>query len=386
MAKHIILEAYTFTPASRTVVITGKNIRREQLLLITNTTTGTVIYNFSDPDLKATSFTNAVETTFGQETTTVILNYNTTSMSTTDKLAIMTEETYQEMTPAEVMRDPVDKLRTSTPQALIDTDFEYGMQPTKWESVNLLNNRSSAFYDITRPLTISAISVSSKLVTVTGNFAVVTGSISGTTLTVSAVTRGVLYVGQVIGSAIAGGNGVFYGTKITAYGASTSGGVGTYTVSISQTVTSTTINASTSVGTPIFVQGTLDQANADGWWLVESVAQDASTFSYTTTNTPASTLYDSLKTYIFSAAYYTGAVIPTGSNALSNPSGSTTLTVTTSQAHGLRVGDGIYLSNVTSTGSLSATLSQFINLTGTKVATTQAGTFTAVAQKSLHPS
>jgi hypothetical protein len=31
--------------------------------------------------------------------------------------------------------DPVDKLRVSTPQALIDTDFEYGTQPTKWETI-----------------------------------------------------------------------------------------------------------------------------------------------------------------------------------------------------------------------------------------------------------
>jgi hypothetical protein len=42
--------------------------------------------------------------------------------------------------------DPVDKLRTSSPQALIDTDFEYGQQPTKWESIGLSNNRQSLYY------------------------------------------------------------------------------------------------------------------------------------------------------------------------------------------------------------------------------------------------
>ena len=42
--------------------------------------------------------------------------------------------------------DPVDKLRTSNPQALIDTDFEYGQQPTKWESIGLSNNRQSLYY------------------------------------------------------------------------------------------------------------------------------------------------------------------------------------------------------------------------------------------------
>jgi len=41
--------------------------------------------------------------------------------------------------------DPVTKLRVSTPQTLIDTDFEYGLQPTKWETVELINNTPSFF-------------------------------------------------------------------------------------------------------------------------------------------------------------------------------------------------------------------------------------------------
>ena len=67
--------------------------------------------------------------------------------------------------------------------------------------------------------------------------AVVTGSITATTLTVSAVTSGTLYVGQTIS-----GTGVTAGTTITALVSGT-GGTGTYTVSASQTVSSTTITA-----------------------------------------------------------------------------------------------------------------------------------------------
>ena len=63
----------------------------------------------------------------------------------------------------------------------------------------------------------------------------VTGSISTTTLTVTAVASGTLYVGQTIQ-----GTGVTALTVITALGTG-SGGVGTYTVSTSQTVTSTTL-------------------------------------------------------------------------------------------------------------------------------------------------
>lgn len=67
--------------------------------------------------------------------------------------------------------------------------------------------------------------------------AVVTGAISTTTLTVSAVTSGTLAVGQPIT-----GTGVTAGTVITALGTGT-GGTGTYTVSASQTVSSTAITA-----------------------------------------------------------------------------------------------------------------------------------------------
>jgi len=67
--------------------------------------------------------------------------------------------------------------------------------------------------------------------------AIVTGSISGTTLTVSAVTSGTLKIGQTIE-----GSGVTDGTIIKAFGTG-SGGAGTYTVSASQTVSSTTIYA-----------------------------------------------------------------------------------------------------------------------------------------------
>jgi hypothetical protein len=41
--------------------------------------------------------------------------------------------------------DPVTKLRVSNPETLIDTDFEYGLQPTKWETVELINNTPSFF-------------------------------------------------------------------------------------------------------------------------------------------------------------------------------------------------------------------------------------------------
>jgi len=70
--------------------------------------------------------------------------------------------------------------------------------------------------------------------------AIFTGSISSTTLTVTSVLSGTIAVGQAIF-----GNGVGQNTIITALGTG-SGGTGTYTVSKSQTVASTSINAAAS--------------------------------------------------------------------------------------------------------------------------------------------
>jgi hypothetical protein len=292
MAKHVILENYTFTPSTKTIVVNGKNIRREQLLLITNVTAGTVIYNFSDPALQASSFTNSVNSTTGQETTTIIVNYATGSMNASDKLSILVEETYNEIIPAEVMRDPVDKLRVSTPQSLIDTDFEYGLQPTKWEQILLLNGRPSAFYDSTQALSGSAS---------TPNFPSASGSYTISNITAS---------GKTVTVAINNTNGI-------------------------------------TVGLPIFVTGTLDNGNADGWWIVETVSANTN-FTYTTTNTPAAALFDSNKSYLFIGSFYTGAAIPVSASAgAAFTNVSTTVTGTTTNDHGLRPGDAIYVVGTT---------------------------------------
>lgn len=314
MAKHVIIESYTFTPTTNTVVVTGKNIRREQLMLITNVTANVVIYNFSDPSLGFSGYTNTVNSVTGLETTTIVLDYNCGSMSSTDKLSILTEESYQEITPSEILRDPVDKLRVSTPQSLIDTDFEYGIQQTKWESLNLLNNRPSAFYDVTVTLPITAISVATKAVTV------------------SCATP-------------------------------------------------------PAVGTPIFVQGTFDGANADGWWIVDSIVAGTS-FTFSTTTAPAATLYDSNKTYIFAGTFFTGSVIPAGTTALTFSG--TTITVSCTGAHGLRVGDGIYVTGTTATtnppnGSWTVATTPTVQSFTFVANAAPTGTISSVTNGSLYP-
>jgi hypothetical protein len=62
--------------------------------------------------------------------------------------------------------DPVNKLRTSSPQALIDTDFEYGTQVSKWENLALTNNRPFV-YSKSTAISFTGMTISGRTVTVT---------------------------------------------------------------------------------------------------------------------------------------------------------------------------------------------------------------------------
>jgi hypothetical protein len=330
MAKNVIIERYVFTPSTRTVQVIGKNIRREQLLLITNTTTDTVIYNFSDPSLAATSYTNSTDATTALETTTIILAFNTAAMSATDKISIMVEESYYEIKANETYRDPVDKLRVSQPQSLIDTDFEYGVQPSKWESLTNCNNRPSVFIDVNQG--ISNITSAPTFRGASGNYQLTNATASGTTVTLS----------------------------------------------ISNTTGIT-------VGTPIYLQGTLDEPTAGGYWLVESVSVNTN-ITFSTIVAPAATLWDPNKTYLYIGTFFTGAPLFAATNAITV--NGTTATVTTTFAHGLRVGNRIHIVGTTgATGRLNSTWQVATTPTSNTFtfACPATGTITAVLNASIYP-
>ena len=87
MARRMIEKVYyTFNPQTNTVTI-PRIIRQDRLMLITNTTLGTVIYNFADNTLNAASFSITGAST-ANPTTVIVLKYNCGAMSSTDSLAI----------------------------------------------------------------------------------------------------------------------------------------------------------------------------------------------------------------------------------------------------------------------------------------------------------
>lgn len=166
--KSILNNYYIFDPANRVVVIPG-GITREKLVLITNVTRNRVIYNFSDPELTASAYQIATDIR-NVTTTRVTLAYDTTTMASTDKLQIVYDDYEETFQPAETYHDAVNKMRISQPQSQMDTDFEYGTQSTKWESVATINNNPFAYKgDTPYAVTDVQVTTNSKTVTVAVN-------------------------------------------------------------------------------------------------------------------------------------------------------------------------------------------------------------------------
>ena len=307
MARKAILETgYTFTPSTNTIVI-PRAIPRERLILITNVTTNTVIYNFSDPNLKANTYT--VSTTGGVNTTTVVLNYSTSGMSSTDKLQITVDEYDEKFTPSEVYQDPVNKFRTSSPQALIDTDFEYGTQISKWENLVTINNRPFTF-----PSSIGVIGVgtmtlptSSRTVTVAvsgigstsipgigtaitvqdtylnianGNFIVESVGAGNTNFTYTARATNTGTVTQIFDP---NKTGIFSGTV---YSGAAIGGTPLFGWSSGQAIPVTTsVPHGLAIGNEVAIVGS-SQANANGSYVVAGITSSR-TFTYYSNTAPS---------------------------------------------------------------------------------------------------
>ena len=141
MAKKLVYN-YTFTPGAAgagTIVAKG-NWKGRSLQLITNITSGEIIFNFADPALGATTTYDS-----DRRETTITLETNTSAMGASDELQIFVDMEHEEIEVAESLIDPVHKIRVSNPENLIDTDFEYGLQSSKWETIELVNNIPSVY-------------------------------------------------------------------------------------------------------------------------------------------------------------------------------------------------------------------------------------------------
>ena len=212
--------------------------------------------------------------------------------------------------PSPGSQDPVGKMRISSPQALIDTDFEYGTQPTKWESIALQNNRQSVYYITQQPVSgITSIAGDGSTATLTiltnntvnvavGNPIFIQNSNSATAngwWSITAVSTNVSITVQIAaGTNVSATNQfnaaltyVYLGYFYSNCGIQVATGSGAAFTNSTTTVTGTTVNPhGLSAGSFIYVQGTTASSNPpNGAWIVATVPT-ANTFTFTVNTAP----------------------------------------------------------------------------------------------------
>jgi len=133
-----------------TINIGGK-WTRDQLLLITNVTDNIILYNFADPTAGVTLTERAPtdpdeDTEINYGTTRITLSVDTQTMSADDSLQIFVED-FQELRtrPYDFGTDAIERNRMSQAQSMLDADFEYGLQPTKWQALSLARSYPSVY-------------------------------------------------------------------------------------------------------------------------------------------------------------------------------------------------------------------------------------------------
>ena len=210
--------------------------------------------------------------------------------------------------------DPVDKLRVSTPQSLIDTDFEYGQQPSKWEQLALQNNRPSLYYIATAALPVSAIAGNQSnlyqlVITTSSNVTIATGTsifiedtldanANGWAYVVAGVTAGTSFTVQVAQQVTtatcwnATATYVYQGYTYSNSGISLTGTTA-FTFTGAVVTVTTTYPHGLSANSLIFITGTTGPSTAtqvNGSQIVATVPT-ANSFTFTNVNgTPSTTI------------------------------------------------------------------------------------------------
>lgn len=160
----VIQNGMTAMPAKETGVSSIRMIGHydiSDILLITDTKNGSIIYNFADP---ANSLTISLKQ--GRSSgdgnllsdldfprwwqtddaiSEIYLSTDTSTLTTSDKLQIFVEEPYITTRPWDFGTDAIERIRVSNPQAMLDADFEYGLQPTKWQAIGAVRSYPSLY-------------------------------------------------------------------------------------------------------------------------------------------------------------------------------------------------------------------------------------------------
>lgn len=130
----------------------------ENILLITNVTKNEIIFNFADPATGGTvelqrkgeseEFASYLQIT--DAITKISLNFDTSNHTADDELQVFIEFTENGKSvvttrPFDFGTDAIERMRVATPYSMLDADFEYGLQTTKWSAIGTMRGYPSVY-------------------------------------------------------------------------------------------------------------------------------------------------------------------------------------------------------------------------------------------------
>jgi ribosomal 30S subunit maturation factor RimM len=152
MARQQIRD-YEFDASAGTIKVQGR-WSIDELLMVVNAQDNVIIYNFSDPGKKASAaFTSGGNAKWPAPLdggiTTFTLTFDTSAMDDSDPLAVYLEDIGNgvKVRPWDFGTDAIERIRVSNPVSLIDADFEYGLQESKWQDLGQ-NSNIPSFYAV----------------------------------------------------------------------------------------------------------------------------------------------------------------------------------------------------------------------------------------------
>jgi len=300
--------------------------------------------------------------------TTITLQVDTSSHNINDNIQIFVDAPVQLVKVAGAGTDAFERSRVAAPQSMLDADFEYGLQPTKWQVIDMMRGYP-AIYEV--PGTDTAVTsvvtdassgtanAGESLITVTTTSA--HGFTAGNPITVKGLANTV--------SGFARAEGTFLinsvtGTNTFNYYAKAK--VGTSVVTATSTTNSassgsTALTATTATGTITVGMVVSGSANIPTGTTVTAVNGSTLTLSAATTNTVSNAsltftgeVIATTYTQLRKGGFFTGASIGSPTFAVQTQSDGTTtfavIEVTFTSAHGLVPGDTI-ISSISSAGS-----------------------------------
>ena len=124
----------------------------KDLLLITNSSRNIIMYNFADDSLAAEiTYSEEYDASFPgalyglDKITSITFDIDTSAMMVTDNIQIFVEGKEQAVRLNSIATDAMERQKVGIPQSMLDADFEYGLQPTKWQAIALMRNYPSIY-------------------------------------------------------------------------------------------------------------------------------------------------------------------------------------------------------------------------------------------------